>query len=190
MKGGTTLILCPTCKKRKPRTNSAINKAKKDGLKIYCGRACAGKGRRKENPVTPRNPNWKAMKAEYDRKRREKLGDKLRAKKKAAYAVWGPQHREKERENRKKRMPYHVEYCRQPKYKKYKVEYDRKLRAKAFGDFAECHRLLLQLTREINKQCPDRFEKYRQSGRHQWNPINQQRRRARARTKSAITDSE
>ena len=59
-------ILCPACGKKSWRTHSDINRARKLGVPIYCNRKCAGMGHRKKNPKTPRNPNWKAMKAEYD----------------------------------------------------------------------------------------------------------------------------
>jgi hypothetical protein len=74
-------------------------------------------------------------------------------------------------------MPKHVEYCRQPEYKKKKKDYDRKVRVAEYGEFAESYELLEELVKEIKRQMPDRFERYAQSGRQQWNPVNQQRRR-------------
>jgi hypothetical protein len=50
---------------------------------------------------------------------------------------------------RKKRMPYHVEYCRQPAYRAKKREYDRQHRAAEFGEFAEAYMLTIDLNREI-----------------------------------------
>jgi hypothetical protein len=117
------------------------------------------------------------MKADYDKNRRTEKADEIKAKKKAAYAIWGPQHRDLEREKRKDRMPLHIEYCRQPEYKEWKRKYDRKLRVSEYGEYAECYELLEQLVKEVKHQMPDRFERYAQSGRQQWNPINQQRRR-------------
>lgn len=119
----------------------------------------------------------KREKAIYDRKYRKKNRDRLRASKAAYFKrTYDPGKAAKER---KKRMPQHVEYCRQPKYRAYKRRYDLKRRASAYGQFADCYRLLLLLQAEIKKQEPDRFERYRQSGRMQWNPLIQQRRRYR-----------
>lgn len=176
-RGRKQKIICPSCGKKAFRSVSAINRAKKDGLKIYCSRKCSAIGRRKDNPKTPRNPNWKTMKADYDRKRRKEKSKELKAKKKAAYAIWGPKHREEERQKRKERMPKHVEYLRQPEYKAWKVKYDKKRRAEQFGDFKDAYTVLLKLTKEIKKQMPNRFERYAQAQRQQWNPVNQQRRR-------------
>jgi hypothetical protein len=117
------------------------------------------------------------MKAAYDKKRRTEKADELKAQKKAAYAIYGPLHRDEEREKRKQNMPKHVEYCRQPEYKKKKKVYDREMRVAEYGEFAESYELLEELVKEIKRQMPDRFERYAQSGRQQWNPNNQQRRR-------------
>ena len=168
-------ILCPACGKKSWRTHSDINRARKLGVPIYCNRKCAGMGHRKKNPKTPRNPNWKAMKAEYDRKYRKKNRKALRKKKKAYFKrTYDPV---KAAVKRKETMPRHVEYCRQPKYKAYKRQYDKKLRAAAFGEYADAYKTLLVLLKEIKQQEPDRFQRYSQAGRFQYNPINQQLRR-------------
>ena len=80
-RGRKQKILCPACGKKTLRRVSAINRAKKDGLKIYCNRKCSAIGRRKENPKTPLNPNWKQMKADYDREYRRKNKKLLKKKK-------------------------------------------------------------------------------------------------------------
>jgi hypothetical protein len=117
----------------------------------------------------------KKEKAAYDREYRKKNRAMLKAKKAAYFQrTYDPQKAAKER---KKRMPLHVEYCRQPKYKSWKKEYDKKRRGSKFGDFKDAHDMLLALVNEIHKQMPDRFDRYSQAQRHQWNPINQQRRK-------------
>ena len=117
----------------------------------------------------------KKAKAEYDRKYRKKNRARLKAEKAAYFQrTYDPVKAAKER---KKKMPQHVEYCRQPAYKAWKKKYDKQRRSKKYGDFAEAHQLLLELTKEINRQMPDRMERYAQSQRHQWNPNNQQRRK-------------
>jgi hypothetical protein len=174
-RGAKTKILCPQCKKWKMRWECDIRRAEKIGAPIYCSKKCAGLARRKDNPKTTRNPNWKAMKADYDREYREKNRDLLKVKKAAYFQeTYDPKTAAIER---KERMPYHVEYCRQTKYKEYKVEYDKKRRSDQYGDFKEAYAVLLELTKEIKKQMPNRFERYAQAQRQQWNPVNQARRR-------------
>ena len=175
--GRTVKVRCSYCRKFFQKAVGAYNVAQRIGAPLYCTRKCAGFGRRKNRSAREK----KRLKAEYDLKRRTELAEELKAKKKAAYAIWGPLHREEERKKRKERMPKHVEYCRQPEYKVYKSEYDKKRKLSRFGPFAEAYKVLDQLKQEIKKQMPDRFERYAQSGRQQWNPTNQQRRR-RART--------
>ena len=117
----------------------------------------------------------KEAKSEYDRKYRKKNSARLKAEKAAYFQrTYDPVKAAKER---KKKMPAHVEYCRQPEYKAWKKEYDKKRRSSKFGDFADAHVVLLKLIKEIRKQMPDRFERYAQAQRHAWNPNNQQRRK-------------
>ena len=113
----------------------------------------------------------KAEKAAYDREYRAKNRALLKAKRAAYYAKVGPLRRDKEREIRKKRMPQHIEYCRRPEYKKYKFTYDRKREAAEYGEFAECREILKVLMKEIKRQEPDRFERYKQAQRFAWNPF-------------------
>lgn len=110
----------------------------------------------------------KAMKSEYDRQRRAKLGDELLAKKRAAYhaavAANPTEMRDKEREQRKARAGQHAAYCRHPEYKKWKKQYDQKYRAgKWYGDFGEASIVLNELITEINSRV-ERTEIRRQNG--------------------------
>ena len=102
------------------------------------------------------------MKAAYDARRRAELCDRLKAEK-AAYhkRTYDPA---KAAEQRKARMPRHVEYCRRPEYRNWKVEYDRKYRAqKDFGDFAEVALVLRDIEAEVGARVT-RTEVYRQNG--------------------------
>jgi hypothetical protein len=171
--GRTIKVKCAQCKKSFLKGMGEYNRARKIDSPLYCSKKCFGIARRKNKS----DEEKKRSKSEYDKKRRTEKAKELRAQKKAAYALWGPQHREEEREKRKKNMPKHIEYCRQPEYKEWKKKYDRKVRVAQYGEFAESYELLEELVKEIKRQMPDRFERYSQSGRQQWNPINQQRRR-------------
>lgn len=115
----------------------------------------------------------KKQKAAYDKKYRKRNRERIKANHAAYFQLtYDPVKAARER---KKRMPQHIEYCRQSKYKAWKREYDRQRRAKRFGGFAPAYEVLKALQKEIRRQMPDRFERYAQSGRFQWNPINQQR---------------
>lgn len=111
----------------------------------------------------------KKAKAAYDREYRRKNKAMLQAKKAAYYQrTYDPIKAAKER---KKTMPRHVEYCRRPEYKKKKYAYDRKREAAKYGEYAECRDILRVLMKEIKRQEPDRFERYRQAQRFAWNPF-------------------
>jgi hypothetical protein len=126
----------------------------------------------------------KAQKAAYDREYRKKNRERLRIQKARYFkATYDPVEAAKKR---KERMPQHVDYCRQPKYRAWKKEYDRKRRLLWLGEFLEAYEALRALMAEVKRQMPDRFERYAQAGRMQWNPINQQRRRRKSHERNTI----
>lgn len=53
---------------------------------------------------------------------------------------------------RKKRMPLHVAYCRQPRYRAWKKRYDQQRRDNEYGPFADAARLAIDLNREIKSR--------------------------------------
>lgn len=127
------------------------NRAKARKARLFCSRECSGLGRR----VDRSDAEKKRLKAEYDRSRRERLADLIKAEKAAYYQR--TKDPKKEAEARKKRMPRHVEYCRRPEYVKWKREYDRLYRAKKhYGEFAEC----FLLTQDIRQECLERQTDY------------------------------
>jgi hypothetical protein len=70
----------------------------------------------------------------------------------------------KEAAARKLKMPKHIEYCRQPKYKAWKSEYDKKhLAKKAFGEFAEAALILRDVENEIAARAT-KYEIYQTNG--------------------------
>jgi len=134
---------CAFCGKPADKPASHVNRSRASGLRLYCGRACSGLGRRK----------WKSKdqrvteKRDYDAHYRCNNRETLRAKK-AAY------HKENYDPKaaavaRRKRAPLHAEYCRRPEYKKWKKTYDSYRRAKAYGPASEAFLTLLELTKEI-----------------------------------------
>ena len=134
---------CAHCGKAADRPAGNVNRSRAQGLRLFCGRRCSGLGRRKGKTKAQKIAEKKAYDAEY----RKKNLAMLKAKKHEYFQrTYDPA---KAAEYRKGRMPLHVEYCRQPEYKKWKREYDRQLRAKEYGPFAEVYLLSLDLNREI-----------------------------------------
>lgn len=130
-------FFCAQCGIATERSRSAVSRARKKGAPLFCGRVCAGLHRRKGKTIAEK----KAEKAAYDAKYRELHSDKIKAQKAAHYrATYNP---EKARYERKRRMPYHVEYCRKPEYRRYKQEYDTKYRASDYGEFADAYMILV-----------------------------------------------
>jgi hypothetical protein len=143
--------LCCRCGVAFDREAGAVNRAKKMGAPLYCGTACAGLARRLPTPKTPEQK--RAEKSAYDRKRRAEKGEALRVKRMAAYYANHAENLARAKQQRKKRMPYHVEYCRQPEYRAKKHEYDIRRGGEGYADFAEAWRLLLDLEKEIRSQA-------------------------------------
>ena len=151
---------CAWCGQDASRERGAINRAKRQGMALYCGRTCSGLGRRNPNP--PTDAERRAAKADYDRQYRERDREAKAAKRAAYYQR--TRDVEKERAYRKANMARHVEYCRRPDYVAWKREYDRSYRAKKdFGEFWESGLLLLDLHAEITARA-SRAEIYAANG--------------------------
>lgn len=146
---------CAYCRKVGDKPANEFNRARRSGLNLYCNRRCSGLGRRMGKTKAQRV----AEKAAYDAAYRASNAATLKAKKReyhkrtydpAAAAVV-----------RKANMPRHVEYCRQPEYRRKKKAYDRKHRAtKLFGPFAEAAMLVNDLNIEIRARSNRHEIKY------------------------------
>lgn len=151
-------LVCPICKTKFTRCAGHVNRSRKIGSPVFCGKDCFGISRRKNKTIFQK----KEEKRIYDEKYREKNLEMLKAKKRAYHtnnydpktaAVY-----------RKKRMPLHVEYCRQPKYKEWKKKYDSYYRAtKLYGDFSESFLLLQDIEKEVDSRM-SRYEIYQANG--------------------------
>ncbi len=139
-------IICPHCGKSADKATGVVNRARRCGLPIYCGRRCMGLARRKHKTKAQRIEEKRLYDQEYRRINLAKL-----TAKKAAYhqRTYDPA---KARIERKKRAKAHAEYCRRPEYKAYKRKYDRQYRAREYGAFAEAFMLAVDLNREIKKR--------------------------------------
>lgn len=139
-------IICAHCGKAADKPNGAVNRARRDGVRLFCNRRCSGLGRRKHVPKSVK----RLLKKLYDEQYRAKNLALLKAKKHAYFKrTYDPA---QARIDRKKRATAHAEYCRQPEYKRWKADYDRRLRDAAFGEFAEAQRLSIDLNRTIKEQ--------------------------------------
>ncbi len=70
---------CAHCGTTASRRAGDVNRARRQGLQLYCDRRCSGLGRRVPDEVK------RANKAEYHRKRRAELGDEYRRQKRESY---------------------------------------------------------------------------------------------------------
>lgn len=140
---------CSYCKAELKHNPSRINRAVRSGLPLFCNRACFGLVHRLNNP--PTLAEKKEAKRIYDQKYRLLDPEAMRAKKAKYYAE--NHDREKERIQRKARMPYHVAYCRQPEYVAKKREFDKQQRINKYADYGEAWRILLDLEKEIRSRA-------------------------------------
>lgn len=73
----------------------------------------------------------------------------------------------KARVERKKTMARHIEYCRQPKYKEWKKEYDKN---REFGEYRECYELAMEIIKIVRKYYPSKYERLKARG-YQFNKL-------------------
>jgi len=134
---------------------------------------CAGAAKAKHIPRDEKV----AAKAAYDREYRAANRAMLKAKKAAYFQrTYDPAIAADER---KSRAPAHAEYIKRyyadPRRKAEKVAYDADRRASAYGEFADAHKALVALKKEVIKLCPDKYERMKARGYYERNA--QQRRR-------------
>lgn len=150
-------IVCAHCGKKAFKKAGEVSRARKAGLSLYCNRKCSGLGRRTGKTKAQKV----AEKRAYDEQYRQQNRDMLKAKKREYFQrTYDPK---KAAKHRKARMPYHVEYCRQPEYRAKKQDYDRHRRAAEYGPFADAYVVLSQLNAEIATRM-SRYEIYVANG--------------------------
>jgi hypothetical protein len=136
---------CAYCGKTADKSAGHVNRARAAGLNLYCNRRCSGLGRRNGKTKAQKRKEKRLYDANY-----RKTSPTLKARRHAFHVrTYDPV---KAAKVRKKRMPQHVEYCRQPWYKAWKKEYDLRHRSKKFGAFADAYRLTMELNREIKRR--------------------------------------
>ena len=153
--------VCQQCGAGFERLPAYVNRSISIGAPLYCGRRCTGIARQTPKPT---EAEAKAAKAEYDKQYRAQNPEKIKADKLAWYRANHADILARATVERPKKMPYHLEYCRQPAYRTKKSEYDLQLRArKQFGEFSEAFLLLRDVETEINQRA-SRYEIYSQNG--------------------------
>ncbi len=136
---------CAHCGKTADKAAGHVKRARDRGLNLYCDRRCSGLGRRHHKTKAQRREEKRLYDIEYRANNPALLKAKKREYHKRTYDP------AKAAVVRKANMTRHVEYCRQPEYRRKKKVYDRKhLAEKFFGPFAEAAMLLNDLNLEIN----------------------------------------
>ncbi len=153
-------LACPQCDALFQRAAGTVRyRRKKDPDAVFfCSRDCGAVFFRKP-PVSPEEK--RRLKAEYDRQRRTKLGDDLRASKRRAYYRDHSANLQRQRKRREDPATKARERACQDRiqgteeYRAHKREYDRWYRArKTYGDeWAECAILLIELRKEIRSRA-------------------------------------
>ncbi len=144
----SVLVTCNQCGASYTAQAGHVNRAKKIGANLYCGRACAGLAHRRKVELT--EAQKKEAKRLYDQAYRAARAAELKAKKRAAYMANREVNHVKAKIWRSQNMHKHVAYCRRPEYREYKAEYDRRhLAKKHYGTFAEVALMLRQVEQTI-----------------------------------------
>lgn len=140
-------IICPQCNGTAQKYIGHVTRANKIGAPVYCSKACSGLASRNNKTLEQK----KAEKAAYDK---EYLKKDVEIKKHKRHEYFKRTYNPQEAAiARKKRMPQHVEYCRQPKYREYKKKYDQQYRAnKEYGEFGEAFIALIELAKEVDNR--------------------------------------
>lgn len=151
-------IRCPQCKQMTDRSAGHVNRSRKVGAPVFCGRECSGMHRRKNKSSEQKVLEKRLYDLEYRRKNLVLL------KKKKSKYYQRTHDPVKEAKIRKARMHLHVQYCQRPEYKEWKKRYDRQFRCKKeFGEFWEAASVLLDVENEIDSRI-SRYEIYQQNG--------------------------
>jgi len=133
-------IICAFCGNTVDKASSAVNRANKNNVNMYCNRKCSGNAHKAHKSTDKKKEEKRIYDAEYRKNNKEKLKkDKVAWFKNNYDPILAA-------EKRALTMDRHVEYCRQPEYKKKKKAYDRIYQAKKYyGEFYEHHLLILQI---------------------------------------------
>jgi len=147
------VITCAYCGKDAEKSLGDYNRATKLGAKLFCSLKCCGLNRRTNETEEEK----KDVKTWYDLFIRASMTEEEKIIESINNALWFQldykANPAKYKKWRQKRMPKHIEYCRQPSYKAKKHQYDIKRNHKSkYGAFWEASIVLLQLEKELDKR--------------------------------------
>jgi hypothetical protein len=154
------IVKCVHCGKDTEKSTGHYNRAMKLGAKLFCSLKCCGLNHR----INESNDEKVFIKSLYDLflriSRTDEEVDLEYLQNAVAFQLDYKVNTEKYKEIRRKRMPFHIMYCKQPKYKKYKQRYDEQYRAKKFyGEYWEAAIVLKNLENEIDARQAKRENK-------------------------------
>lgn len=150
-------INCAHCGAKSFKESGGINRSLRAGAPLFCNKTCYGLHHRKGKSSAQKIEEKRLYDIDY--RTRNKAERKVQ---KAAY-YQSTKDPVKEAAYRKAHMAQHVAYCQRPEYRAWKAEYDRQLRAKEYGPFAEAWLLLRDVDREVNSRASD-YEVRMQNG--------------------------
>lgn len=134
---------CSHCKAKIEKLAWMVKKSKAEGNPLYCDRKCAGKAKRTSKEEKVR------LKAEYDKRYREANEEYIKERNQKYNET--PAGRAMQKRNREKMKESHLAYCRTPKYKKWKHEYDQlHVAKKKYGELWESHLAIKKIQKEID----------------------------------------
>lgn len=136
---------------------------------VYCSMSCAAKVKRKNKTKAQKV----AEKAAYDREYRARDPEETKRKSHESYRRnFDPEKAKihRARAKRRKGKHHHRDYCRErfekrPDLQAEKVVYDQKRKSTMrYGEYAECHALLMELEKLIRSKCPSDYERRKARG--------------------------
>ncbi len=148
-------FVCDGCGETRRRHTGDVNRARRQGLKLFCSRECYTAYRTTSTPT-----ERQARKADYDRAYREENGEAIRAKKRADYLanhdarLAAQAELRADPEYRARMRAYQREHTACPEWRAHKRAYDRRYRAaKRYGEFADAHVALMELGDELSSRA-------------------------------------
>lgn len=129
-------VNCDYCGNEIDKMPGHVNRARKMGMKLFCGRVCFGLDRRSGKSIEQK----KEEKRRYDIERvKDPVIWMYRRFQALAYNS-SPAGRKMQKRNREKFKQHHLEYCRTPEYRAYKRDYDQVYVAKTkYGEYWESY---------------------------------------------------
>lgn len=147
-------VHCSHCGKDVEKYVGHVNRAKKEGAKLFCNQTCFGLSRRMTDAEK------KELKRLYDIEYRKKNEKRLKKVRHEYFVKDYAANPEKYREQRRKKQAQHNEYCRTKKYRKWKQNYDQQHRAKKwYGEFWEAAITLRNLQGVVDNRTAKQEQK-------------------------------